>query len=311
MSAEQGDPVEVRAGTDDDLSTCLDVLNRSFDTTRFTQEWFDWKHRSCPFGSSRMWLADSEDGVVGLFFALPWHYRADEHRVAGVRTVDGATLPAARGRRVLGTLIRHEYEQWGPGVRPGVLVATATETARRSHVKNGALALPPLRYAYCLPPIRRPARIHAGDSVLDGFVSVDHPGMGTDWSPEALRWRTDQRSGNAYDAASLRESDTPNGLVYRINDSRGLRTVVPLVSWGTTQTQRRLLSSVAAHARSPVLITPIDEGAAPLPVRRVRDAGHAWVCVWDRRVDPAAQDRSPLGRLTGWSLGYGELEGLI
>lgn len=304
-------PVVIRAGTDADVHLCLEVLNRSYGTERFTEEWLDWKHRSCPFGASRMWLAEGPEGIDGAYFALPWRYRLAGRHVDGVRTVDGGTLPPARGRRVLGELIRHEYEQWGPPDRPGVLVATATDDARRSHVRNGALALPALRYAHCLPPLRRPARVDSGDSVMDDYAAVDQRGMSTDWSPEALRWRTDRRSGNSYDASRLRQADQSNGLVYRVTRAGVARVLIPVVVWGSVRDQRLLLSSVSLRTRSSLVMAPSGPGAAPLPVRPVRSSGHAWVCVWDRRVEPDRHSTSPLADLAGWSLSYAELEGLI
>ena len=311
MTDHASAPVEIRAGGEDDVETCLVVLNEAYDTNRFTTDWYRWKQLECPFGTSRMWLAEGPAGIDGVFFALPWCYRDGDGPVDGVRTVDGATLPPARGRGVLGALIAHEIRQWDSVERPGVIVATATETARRSHVRNGALALPALQYGYCLPGRRFLAGLDHGEHVLDDYLPDDIDGMGTEWSVSALRWRTDPRSGRQYQASRLRSSDSANGIVYRVNSSRGLRSIVPIAVWGAHHERARLLASVGRASAAPLVLTPVGRGAEEVPAHRVASAGHAWVCVWDRRIPEERHDRSPLASLDGWRLTYGELEGLM
>src|SRR5690606_41058458 len=136
--------------------------------------------------------------------------------IDGVRVVDGGTTPVARRRGVLQAMIHREVVEWSPDGRAGIVVATATPAARGSHIKNGATALAPIRYHLGLPATVRTAQLTTVDGVLDGYVPSDDPRIGSDWTPTGLRWRTDPRSGNSYDAASLAESEEPNGLVYRV-----------------------------------------------------------------------------------------------
>lgn len=302
--------VSVRRGGIDDVDLALDVLNRAYGTERFTSAWHKWKHLECPFGASSLILAEVDGDVLGAFFALPWVYWHDGRDFAGIRTVDGGTLPAARGRRVLGAMIANEVGRWTHDMSPGVVVATATDAARRSHVRNGALALPPLRYAVCAPPFMRPAQVDRKVDVLDGYIA-DGPGMGTAWTGAAWRWRIDHRSGNAYEVVTLRRADGANGLVYRTTTRGQVRIVVPLGLWGSEHERRQLLASAAWSSRAPGILVPVGEGAQNTGLRSVRRAGHAWVCVWDRRVPRVDHEKSPLGELSGWSLSYGELEGII
>lgn len=311
-----GDPngasVRIRAASPEDVETALEVLNRSYSTDRFTVEWHSWKHLECPFGASRLWLAEGPRGVDGLFFALPWNYRDENGDVAGVRTVDGATLPSARGRGVLGKLIATECTKWNHAERPGVLVATATAAARRSHVKNGALALPQLNYVYHVPKRLGTARLEQGEQVLDSYHPDPVTGMSTAWTPAALRWRRDPRSGHFYECVRLTNSDEPNGLLFRV-ESRGrlLRILVPITIWGNVSDRRKLLASAARSAGAPLVLSPSGAGAERAEARAIKRAGHTWVCAWDRRLPPEQHSESPLGNLKGWQLTYGELEGLI
>lgn len=310
MTAERA-PVRFVWGDHAETDTYLAVLNESYSTTRFTRDWYDWKHHGSPFGPSRIMVAEGPDGIEGVAFGLPWTYSSGGEPVPGSRTVDGGTLPIARGRRVLGGLISLELSRWDPDGRPGVIVATATDTARRSHEKNGALLLDRLTYAYCVPPLGRGARLRIDPDVVDSVVPSADLAMGTHWTPHALRWRMDPRSGHDYAAASLQASDGPNGIVYRVMSRRGLRTLVPIVTWGSERERAALLTAVARDTRALAVLAPCGAGAAPLPLRPVRSAGHAWVCAWDRRRPVADHARSGLARLDGWSLGYGELEGLV
>lgn len=311
MTDDPAADVIVRDGTDADVDACLDVLNQSYDTSRFTPEWFAWKHRECPFGASRIIIAEGSDGFYGAFFALPWDYESEGRAIPGSRTVDGGTLPAARGRRVLGAMIAHEVNRWSSDSNPGIVVATATDAARKSHQRNATLALDELRYAYCQLPFARPGGVDFDPAALDDYVSAGQHAVGTHWTPAALRWRIDARSTNDYEVARLRSSDTSNGLVFRIVSQRGLRTLVPVVAWGSTQDLARLLVSVALRRGAITALAPVGPGAVPLPLVPRRPAGHAWVCAWDRRVPVQEHESSELADLAGWCMGYGELEGLI
>lgn len=302
--------VSVRRGGFDDVAVALDVLNRAYDTARFTPAWHAWKHLECPFGPSSLILAELDGEACGAFFALPWKYSQGEQQSAGSRTVDGGTLLAARGRRVLGAMIADEVGRWTSNLSPGVVVATATEAARRSHERNDALALPPLRYGICPPPIMRPARVDSDLNVLDGYVREAH-GMATAWSGASLRWRIDRRSGHAYEVVTLRHAEGANGLIYRTANRGRLRVVVPVSLWGSTRERSQLLAAAAWSSRAPGILAPVGEGSQNTGLRPLRGAGHALVCVWDRRVPAADQRRSPLAKLAGWSLSYGELEGNI
>lgn len=302
--------VSVRRGGAHDVALALQILNQSYGTTSFTPDWHAWKHLECPFGPSRLILAEVDSAVCGAFFALPWDYRLAGRTFAGARTVDGGTLPAARGRRVLGAMIADEVGRWSSDGSPGVVVATATDAARRSHVRNGALALPPLRYGICAPPLTRPARVDRDLDTLDSYV-FQEDGMGTAWTGASLRWRIDQRGGNAYEVVTLCRADGPNGLAYRTTTRGRVSIVIPVIMWGSQRERRQLLAAAAWSSRAPGIMVPIGEGAETTGLRPVRGTSHAWVCVWDRRSPPTEHANSPLGRLSGWSLSYGELEGII
>lgn len=312
------DDIRVRLGDDRDIDECLRVLSTAYDRP-FTREWFSWKHRDCPWGPSRMYIAEDDGGVLGVVFGLDWPYRrraADGSitHIDGARFVDGATLPPARGRRVLGILVRDELLEWDPASHQGVLLATATPAAQRSHARNGASTLEPITSSLGIPRSLRPAALLDGDSILDSHVEsapgVTGERLSTAWTPATLRWRIDARSGRDYRVAALASSDAPNGIVYRVARQRGLRALYPVITWGTVAEQRRLVGAVALSVRAPVVHAPVGAAVAEPLTRPFRSSGTSVMCVWDRReLNEASGPPATIG--SSWSLSMADLEGLI
>ncbi|HEU0042445.1 MAG TPA: GNAT family N-acetyltransferase [Jiangellaceae bacterium] len=65
-----------------------------------TSEFFRWKHRTSPFGSSPGLVACVDDRIVGLRLFLRWEFRAGGRTVRAVRPVDTATHPDHQGRGI-------------------------------------------------------------------------------------------------------------------------------------------------------------------------------------------------------------------
>lgn len=310
--------VTVRLGGPDDVDDCLAVLGAAYGRA-FTREWFEWKHLECPWGSSRLHIAEDHEQILGLFLALDWPYRRRDGSgavtpVPGVRLVDGATLPPARGRGVLGAMVFNELKEWGPSGRKGVLLATATPAAQKSHARNGATTLDPIAATIGVARAFRPAALVRGDEVLDTYTP-DAPGVTTErlrtaWTPDTLRWRTDPRTGYRYHAAALASADDANGVIYRVSVQRRVRTIVPMLTWGSVADQRRLVGAVAWAERTPLVHAPVG-GAVDAPLTRpLRRSGASVMCVWDRR-DLSGSDAPSATTDASWSLAMADLEGLI
>lgn len=304
--AEAPEDMTVRTGTPDDVDRCLQVLRDAYDRAKFGRDWYEWKHLEGPWGPSRLILAEEESGLLGVVFALPWPYRVDGERVEGTRFVDGGTLPAARGRRVLSILCADELRRWGPD-RPGVLLATATPAAQRSHARNGAATLEPIVSAYGLPRSLRRARLVHGLDLLDGYEPSPGPAIATDWDPAALRWRLDPRSDRTYGVSSLPSGDGPNGLAYQVARDGRVPTLVPVISWGSERDRTRLLGAVAWHERTPVVLAPTGPSVPDARMRALRPGGSTVMCVWDLRDHP----RRTATDGTNWCLTQADIAGLI
>ncbi|GAA2094119.1 hypothetical protein GCM10009759_21360 [Kitasatospora saccharophila] len=104
-----------------DVPAVLELLTASLaggPTGRRSAEFFDWKHRENPFGSSPGLVAVAPDGrVVGVRLFLRWCWRGRDgsgeggREVRAVRPVDTATHPDFQGRGIFRRLTTELLEQ--------------------------------------------------------------------------------------------------------------------------------------------------------------------------------------------------------
>ena len=135
----------------------------------------------------------------------------------------------------------------------------------------------------------------------------------TAWTLDALRWRTDPRSGHDYRTVRLADSDHPHGAVVRRTTSHGLATLVVVHAWGPTVEQLAAVDAAgrALGARVWLRIAP------PVGTQR-----HGWgrlarrrdvstVSVWS--VAPAPVKTLGFDSLTagGWTFSHADLEGTM
>jgi hypothetical protein len=294
-------PFAVREGSWADAPAVLQVLADGYGRP-FGEEWLRWKHLDSPFGPSRWWLAEDDEGVLGVAFAMPWPMTADGVAVAGHRTVDGATSQRAHRRGVFMAVVRTMVDHCAGGVA----LATATPAAQRAHIKNGAAALAPIRTAYA-PARWRRAALH-DDVDTNSMGHPADPQLRSVWTDDALSWRLDERSGWRYETFRLASADQPNGAVVRVvRAGAGRRTLVVSSLWGSPRERATLVGAVARRNRCPVVATHAGPGT-PQPWPRVAmSRGETLMCVWDQRTMP--DDRS--SDLAGWALDGLDLEGAI
>jgi len=298
---------EVRRADDMDPAELVDVLSAGYGR-RFTTDWFEWKHRTSPWGPSASYVATDADGILGVVFGMPWRLRIRGQTIEASRLVDGATTPRAARRGVFRSVVAAHLADWRPDDRPEVVIATATPEAQAAHIKNGAVALDAVDSAYRSVRWSR-ASIESGENVLESFLlPADDGRVITAWDTLALQWRLDRRSGIDYEISRLAHSSSAHGVVHRTVSHRGLRTIVLAAHWGPEPEWRRLVGALAWLSKAVAILTPSGPGAAEpmprIPLRR----GRSLLCIWDRRsgeLVPSLGDRS------AWALNGFDLEGVI
>jgi hypothetical protein len=297
----------VVAGDEFEPAQLVAVLSEAYGEP-FTESWLQWKHREGPWGPSRSWVAVDDEGILGVVFALPWPYRSGGTVINGARLVDGGSTPRARGRGVFREICGRELAEWSEDAQPGIVVATATPEAAGAHVKNGAIALEKIDYAYGPPPSISRARLTRDNSVLASYASDERVQLHTEWDERSLRWRLDERSGHHYEYAALAEADAPNGFVYRVAKVRGLRVAVAMLAWGDHATVRRLLAAVAWDVKAVALLGLTGSGAAPRAWPTWIRRGGTLLCVWPRL--PEATTTHARTR-EDWGLAGVDVEGVV
>lgn len=295
---------DVRLATHADTPSLLAALSDGYGRP-FTEEWFEWKHRSNPWGLSRCWVAEDEGGLLGVVFGMPWHLMDDGAPLTCWRLVDGATTVRAQRRGVFRAVVHAELTAAAGDASPGLVIATATPEARDAHVKNGANALAPIESYY--RPVRwAPARTRSGSDVLDGW-QPPAGGITTAWSPESLRWRLDQRGGTSVTVSALAGADEAHGAVHRTVGG-GARTLVVSATWGPERSVRRLLRALAWKEKAVAVLAPAGPGARRQRPRVGFARGASLLCVWDQRTGDASADAFDPAR---WALDGLDLEGVI
>lgn len=298
----------VRIAGANDIDTVLALLSDGYRRT-FSREWFEWKHVECPWGASRCWIADDDGGPLGVVFGMPWplldlYAPADARVVPAWRLVDGATTVRAQRRGVFRAVVQEELDAAGVGHGRGLVFATATPEAQAAHVKNGAVALEPIRYHY--RPVRwAPAKLETSIDVVDSWLP-DSNGLATEWTSAALRWRLDARSGKEYSVSRLRQAAAPHGVVHRTVPGK-LRTLVVVSEWGDAAAVARTVRALAWQEKALLVLAPSGDGTAAVRPRISRAGGSSLLCVWDDRS--VGSDRGQ--QLQSWSLDALDLEGLM
>lgn len=176
-------------------------------------ELFRWKHVENPFGPSPVWVAEDEDGLVGVRAFLRWRFVDGTRTWSAVRAVDTATLPRAQGRGIFTALTRHalaELEQEGVDFvfntpndqsRPGYLKLGWTDVGRvpvgvrlgsvPSLVRMARARVPADKWSVADAPGERAADVFADHEAVQDLLDACRPpaGLSTERTAAFLHWR--------------------------------------------------------------------------------------------------------------------------
>jgi GNAT superfamily N-acetyltransferase len=130
--------LQVRAATPDDDAAVLELLQASMGWVPDEQyaQFFAWKHRQSPFGTSPAWAAVDGDRIVGFRTYVRWEFRRGDEVVPAVRAVDTVTHPDYQGRGIFSLLTKRSLEELDDmGV--GFVFNTPNEKSRPGYLKMG------------------------------------------------------------------------------------------------------------------------------------------------------------------------------
>jgi hypothetical protein len=290
----------------DHRDEALALINDAFGFPR-NDDWFTWKHEDGPWGPSRGLVAFDARGMVGVRLLLPWRFRRASQRVTALRAVEASTAPRARGRGIFSVLNHELMQQLGPET---FLFSTPNRLSRGGYAKLGWTWLEPVRHRYTLAPVRRArgALLH-GDAAIEGLEQEVGEHICTDWSPEALRWRIDRRTGHRYEAIAIEGPDGRAGAAYRAMRHRGLHTLLPLLAWGSASLVPAVLAAAARGEKAPIMLQTGPPGGVTYHRGTGIRRGQSLLAVWSPGTDTQASWR--LDDVRSWRLSFADVESLL
>lgn len=208
-----------------------------------------------------MWIARDELGIVGVRIFLPWRFTVAGRVLTAFRPCDTVTVDRARGRGVFRSLTLTAMDQIGDEVdlyfntpnlssRPGYLKMGFVEWAQVSqHI--GITRLQNSRLDRTVVPLSAPL------------------GLMTQISEMFLEWRYDRCPRLDYHRSGLAQAESPNGIVWRIRMSRGVRLLVVSELWGSRSEKIALIRAAAHRAKTPLTwIRSTEADLVSLSIRR-------------------------------------------
>lgn len=299
-SSARGGEFTVRPLAEGDANAVLALLNEAFDRSR-SPDWYAWKHLSGPWGPSVGWVAEDEDGVVAARLMTPWNLWSKEELVPIERAMDGGVSPRARRQGLFSRCVAAEMEAISAGRRQVRLVySTSVPASREAYRKLGwDIRDVPHVLTVSRPVLPRSTAL-VWDDALDQSAVATADDWATAWTPEALKWRIDPRSGHEYHAVRLREADGSQGVIVRLGRLKGVPLLVVLHSWGSRGEIRELLASVSAAMRTPI---QLHASASPLG-GLAKSVGASTVSLW-------SPDIAEGGAVPKLALGFADLEGVM
>lgn len=277
-----------------------------------TRDWYQWKHVAAPAGPSWGWVAVAGTSVIGVRLIMRWPLLVDGRGVVAARMVDTATCRAHRGSGVFRTLTLAALESLREAADPPRFVMnTPNAQSRPGYSRMGWTLLPPIPHAYhmIVPRLRGP-RVEE-DFPLEQWPESDHPGIHTARSGSYMRWRYQLPPRGTYRWMRLRESQAPNGLVYRVRSARGVRLLLVMELLGSACERRMLLTAAARRERALMAMAPAGCGswASRPPSTPVLVRGGSILAV--RELDQRSVLVSDPLEAASWQLSLGDLEDLL
>ena len=95
---------KVRRYREGDESAILELMNTVYGRWHTPQYW-EWKYKKNPGGSSIICLAEDDEKVIGHYSSIPFPMKLGNSYVKGSFNTDGATHPMYRGRGVFSALV--------------------------------------------------------------------------------------------------------------------------------------------------------------------------------------------------------------
>jgi len=110
---------QYRPGDEHQILLLRSLVFGVVDEQRNTAEYWRWEFQDCPAGPATIWVAESEEGIVGHYAVRPVRMLCAGELILGSTSIDAMTHPDYRRQAVFATLGQSAYaevEREGPAV---------------------------------------------------------------------------------------------------------------------------------------------------------------------------------------------------
>ncbi len=168
--------------------------------------------------------------------------------------------------------------------------------------------LPPISHGYAISILGASAAIEQTDKLFEAFDNgrPKSSSLQTARTSQVMKWSYSPLSGHSYHMARLQQADSPNGVVYRVNNQRALRILLIEELWGSQKDSKVLIRSIAKMQRAHLLLVATGPGSMNSFPGTVMRRGCSYLAV--RILHSIEPD--PL-QVSSWRLTLGDLEGAI
>lgn len=254
------DSFDIEAMSSHRLHEILPVLSAAFGPG-FDRDWLRWKHQAGPWGESPVWVAQDDSGIIGVRIFLPWRFTLDGRVLRAFRPCDTVTVERARGKGVFRSLTLTAMGEIGD--RVDLYFNTPNPSSRPGYLKMGFMEWAQVDQHI---GITRPQSSHLSEAIAP---SIPQSGLMTQMSDEFLQWRYEKCPRLDYRLSGLSQSESPNGIVWRVRMTRGLRLLVVSELWGSKSEKMALIRAAAQRAKTPLVwIRSNDADLVSLSTRR-------------------------------------------
>lgn len=227
--------MEVRPAEASDIPAIVSLLKLSLGEALLpkSEEFWNWKHCTNPFGPSPVLLAVDSGIIVGVRAFMRWDWRLDNEFYSAVRAVDTATHPEYQGKGIFKKLTLALLEQTKTEGTDFVF-NTPNAKSRPGYLKMGwkdagklPVQIAPILLGRVVALIRNSntgfeSSLPSGDKLSrllneDMFIGG---GLRTKVSPEYLRWRYLEVPGLEYKTCYWESSEMQLLLFGRLKHSR-------------------------------------------------------------------------------------------
>lgn len=216
---------------------------------------FRWKHIDNPFGTSRGYIAQGEEGeMLGLRLYARWQFRLGHRVLPAIRPVDAVTHPDARGQGIFSKLTTYGFREIDREQKL-IIFTTPNENSLPGYHKMGFRTYSPVvkyEYQFLGFPKGKSQEVVVTRQLPKGVTLKpdSEQKLITNATPDFLSWR--YGSNESYRFAHF-QTRLDTVLVFSVSTKAGVRVLEVVDYVGDANLKKSLIRAVADRKNIRVL----------------------------------------------------------